>query len=73
MPVTPINGQGKPERSSSADATVDRRVIALMEELRDQGFSFEGIAAVLMKQGLTLSAERVKEIYEEHQAHQRKK
>jgi hypothetical protein len=73
MSVTPINGHLKPERPSLADGAVDRRVIARMEALREQGFSFQSIAAVLARQGLTLSAERIKDLLEADQARQWKK
>jgi hypothetical protein len=73
MSAAPINGHGKPEPSSPADSAVDRRIIARMEELREQGFSFGDIAAVLARQGLTLSPERVKEILDAHRVSQWKK
>jgi hypothetical protein len=66
MSIAPINGHGKPDSSSPSDRTVDRRIIARMEELREQGFSFRDIAAVLRRQGLTLSAERIKDMLEAH-------
>jgi hypothetical protein len=73
MLVAPINGLEMPERPSPADDAVDPPVIARMEKLREQGFSFRSIAAVLMKQGLTFSAERVKEILEVHHVSEQKK
>jgi hypothetical protein len=71
--TAPINDSGKPEHSVPADCAVDPYVIARMEELREQGFRFHDIAAVLMKRGLMLSTERVKEILEVRQGRQQKK
>jgi hypothetical protein len=67
------NDSGKSEHPIPADGAVDPHVIARMEELREQGFRFHDIAAVLMKHGLMLSAERVREILEDHRARQQKK
>jgi hypothetical protein len=71
--TVPINDSGKLEHLVSAHGAVDPHVIARTEELREQGFRFHDIAAVLTKHGLMLSAERVKEIFEVHLARQQKK
>jgi hypothetical protein len=56
--------EGDCERAEQTDETVCQRVVAMMEELRGQGYNFRDIAAVLERQGLTLSPERIKEILE---------
>jgi hypothetical protein len=73
MSVAPINDHEKPEHPSPADGAVDGRFIAQMEKLCEQGFSFRDIAAVLMRQGLMLSPDRVKEILDVCQAGRPKK
>jgi hypothetical protein len=73
MLVSLINGHGTADPCFPADGTVDRFVVARMEKLRGQGFNFRDIAAVLTRQGLTLSAERIKEILDAHQVRQRTK
>jgi hypothetical protein len=51
-------------RADETGGTVSQRVVALMEELRGQGYSFRDIAATLERQGLMLSPGQIKDILE---------
>jgi hypothetical protein len=73
MAAAATNGNGKTKRAGRDEVT-DRRVLVLMLEMRDQGYSFSDIAAALMKQGLiTLSPDRVRDMLEAHQVQPRTK
>jgi hypothetical protein len=73
MAAAATNGNGKTKRAGRDEVT-DRRVLVLMLEMRDQGYSFSDIAAALMKQGLiALSPDRVRDMLEAHQVQPRTK
>lgn len=72
MLTMPISGDRKPAPFAAIDGAIDHAVVARMVELREQGFSCRDIAAMLLRKGLTLSSQRVKEILDSHQARLRK-
>jgi hypothetical protein len=72
MAAAATNGNGN-ARLADRDEATDRRVLARMLEMRDQGYSFRDIAAALAKQRLiVLSPEHVKAVLEAHQILYRK-